>query len=86
MDASEKDVKRHHLGGVALVLSCLTENQSAKTDSKYEKFNTKDFAEFLLPRMEKFDVGSLFLDTDTCCGNDNKYSESKHNIRPQSLR
>ena len=86
MNAGEKDVERHHLGGVALVLGGLTENQSSEAHSKYEEFNEKDLAEFLLPGMKEFDLGSLFLDTKARYGNYNKYSESKHKIRPYSLR
>ena len=63
MNAGKKDVKRHHLGGVALVLCGLTENQSSEAHSKYEEFNEKYLAESLLPRMKEFDLGSLFLDT-----------------------
>ena len=86
MNAGEKDVERHHLGSVALVLGSLTENQSSEAHSKYKEFNEKDLAEFLLTGMEEFDLGSLFLDTKASYGNYNKYSESKHNIRPYSLR
>ena len=86
MNAGKKDVERHHLGSVALVLGSLTENQRSEAHSKYEEFNEKDLAEFLLPGMKEFDLGSLFLDTKARYGNYNKYSESKHNIRPYSLR
>jgi hypothetical protein len=86
MNPGKKDVERHHLGGVAFVLGGLTENQSSEAHSKYKEFNAKDLAEFLLPGMEEFDLGSLFLDTKARYRNNYKYSESKHNIRPYSLR